>query len=122
MMSDMVLEFWYWWYGPGWLDITHRVGNRVVAVWHLFSVAILLQTLFSPWKRIITPPGKSMDAIMRALVDNTVSRVVGFFVRMFSLIAMLVMTTVASVVGFVIVVVWPLLPVATAYCIARSFI
>jgi hypothetical protein len=47
---------------------------------------------------------------MSALLDNLVSRVVGFFVRIFSLITALVLIAGASVIGVVIAVSWPLIP------------
>lgn len=111
----MFLEFFFWWYGAGWLDISRRIGGRVVAILHLFSVPILLTTLFSPWKRIISPPGRSIDQIFRGMIDNLVSRTVGFVVRLFVLIAVFVMTTTATVVGFVAVVLWPFLPISIVY-------
>lgn len=116
----MFLEFLFWWYGEGWASITKHVGHRVVAVWHLFSVVILIQTLFSPWKRIISPPAKSFDQIIRAMVDNTFSRAIGFCVRSFVLVSVTVFTAIAAVVGFLMVTVWPLLPAGIVYCVVRS--
>lgn len=116
----MLLELVVWWYGTGWLDITRRIGHRVVAIMQLFSVSILIETLFSPWKRIIAPPGKSIDQILRGVVDNMVSRTVGFFVRLFVLIAATVMTTIATVIGFIFVLLWPILPLGIIYCVIKG--
>jgi hypothetical protein len=118
----MFLEFVAWWYGAGWLDITHRIGRRVVSILQLFSVSILIATLFSPWKRIISPPGKSIDQILRGMLDNLVSRTVGFFVRLFVLTTAFLMTTIATVIGFVAVVVWPLLPLGIIFCLFKGII
>ena len=116
----MLVEYLVWWYGEGWVNISQHIGKRVVAVWHLFSVQILLETLFSPWKRIVTPPSKSFDKILRGIVDNAVSRCVGFAVRSFVLISVAVFTSIASVFGLLAVAVWPLLPIAVGYCLVRS--
>lgn len=118
----MLFEFWTWWYGIGWADISQRIGARVVGVWQQFSVGILLRTLFSPWRRIVAVPGKSFDAILRGMVDNTVSRFVGFFVRIFVLLAALILTSLAAIIGLVMVLFWPLLPLAVIYLLVRGVI
>jgi hypothetical protein len=56
-------------------------------------------------------PGRSLDAKMRAMIDNLISRTVGFFVRIFSLLAAIVMMSIAAVIGLVVAVTWPLIPV-----------
>lgn len=106
----LFVEFFKWWYGEGWRQAGKGALGLVKKVQLSFSTGILLKTLFAPWKRIITPPGRSLDEKMRAMVDNLVSRTVGFFVRIFSLIAVLVLTAGAAVVGITMAVCWPLIP------------
>lgn len=120
--SIMIFEFWTWWYGAGWADAVKRVGQRISGVWQMFSVGILIGTLFYPWKRIITPPGKSFDAIIRGMIDNTVSRFVGFFVRIFAIIAAMFVTTFVALFGLFVIVVWPILPAAAVYLLVRSLV
>jgi len=76
-----------------------------------FSIGILLRTLFAPWKMIVTPPGRSLDDKFRAALDNLVSRTVGFFVRIFSLISAMVLLIGALLIGAVAAVAWPFIPV-----------
>lgn len=116
----MLFEFWTWWYGVGWSEVANRVVKRAAGVWQLFSVGILLRTLFFPWKRIVTPPGKSFDAILRGMVDNAVSRFVGLWVRIFAVIAAVFLTGFASLVGIVLIGVWPLLPPLGLFMLFRS--
>lgn len=118
----MLVEFVIWWYSTGWLETLQRIGGRVKAVWRMFSVAILLRTLFSPWRRIISPPGKSIEEIFRGILDNTVSRFVGFFVRGFALFAAFLLTGVAVIVGGIIIVAWPLLPFAAVFFLLKGTI
>jgi hypothetical protein len=118
----MFFEFFTWWYTAGWLDITRRIGGRVVAVWNMFSVSILLHTLFAPWKRIISPPGRSFDQILRGMVDNMFSRAVGFTVRLFVLIGVAILTTFAIIIGFGMVVLWPLLPPAFIFALLKGIV
>ena len=78
-----------------------------------FSVGILLGTLFSPWKRIISYGDKSIAEQMRALVDNGVSRLVGFTVRVIVLLAAFVVLTSGLVFSVALVVFWPFVPLAS---------
>jgi hypothetical protein len=106
----LLMEFFQWWYGEGWLRACKGAVNLVKKVQLSFSVPVLLKTLFAPWKRIITPPGRSLDDKMRAMLDNLVSRTVGFFVRIFSLVSALILMAGAAIVGFSVAAIWPLIP------------
>ena len=116
----MLLEFLYWWYGPGWLGTVKRIGHRVVAIMQIFSVPILLATLFSPWKHIVSQSDGSFDMMLRSLVDNLVSRTVGFFVRIIVISTSLILTTIATIIGFCIAVLWPLIPASAMVCLLLS--
>jgi hypothetical protein len=107
----LFLEFFQWWYGAGWARAAKGALNLVKKVELSFSIPILLRTLFAPWKMIISPSGRSLDEKMRAALDNLVSRTVGFFVRIFSLIAAVVLISGAAIVGATIAFSWPLIPV-----------
>lgn len=111
----ILLELFRWWYGPGWLLMFERIGGRVQKVARVFAIPTLLKTLFSPWKRIVTSGAKGIDAKMRAMVDNLVSRTIGFIVRMMVLFAAVVMLGGAFLLGLVIVAVWPLVPLSVVY-------
>ena len=88
----------------------------------MFSVPILLRTLFSPWKRIITYPGASLDAKIRAFSDNMVSRAVGFSVRLLVLFTAALMLLLVSIVALIEIVVWPLLPILIIVTIVKGII
>jgi hypothetical protein len=116
----MILEMLRWWYGPGLILSVHRIGAWTAAVEHTFSVGILLRTLFSPWRRIITPKGRGIDAQVRAALDNFVSRCVGFVIRCFALLFAAVAGLFAFLGGVVGLVLWPLVPPLIIYCLVRS--
>jgi hypothetical protein len=107
----MFLEFFYWWYGTGYLDTIKRVSKGVTATAQIFAVKILITTLFSPWKRIVTESNGSLDMMLKSIGDNAVSRAVGFFVRIIVLFTSFILTSVASIVGLILIVLWPLLPI-----------
>lgn len=88
----------------------------------MFSVPILLRTLFAPWKRIITYPGASIDAKIRAFGDNMVSRAVGFSVRLLVLFSAGIMLVLVSTVAVIELVVWPFLPLLVIVTLVKGTI
>lgn len=108
----LIKSFFIWWYGTGWLAVADSLAKRTHHLNDAFSVTTLLRTLFQPWRRIITYPGAGLDAKFHAAMDNLFSRVVGFFVRLFVLLAALLMLVIVSLATLIETLVWPLLPLA----------
>jgi hypothetical protein len=106
----LAVEFFRWWYTQGWALAFRRMEHKIRGITELFSVDILLRTLFSPWRRIITYPGSSLDAHFRAFIDNLVSRCVGFMVRITVLFCAMVVTVLIGAFGILGSLLWPLLP------------
>lgn len=103
-----------WWYGAGWKGRARAVRERLAATMDYFSIALLLRTLFSPFRQISA--GKVTGPIalqMRALFDNLLSRVIGAIVRSMMIGVGLVAIALTLIVGAMLLVVWafvPLLP------------
>jgi hypothetical protein len=116
----MIVDLLRWWYGTGWMQAVHRVGSWTSHVEQTFSVSTLLRTLFSPWRRIVSGGGRSLDAKMRDALDNFVSRCVGAVVRSIVLLAAGLAGLAALVGGILMVLIWPLLPLAIPYFLLRS--
>jgi hypothetical protein len=108
----LVLEFFSWWYGRGWGQLVGVIKRRLNKTLHTFSVPTLLATLFAPWRRIISNPGSGLDAHIRALADNLISRFVGLLVRLVVLFAAGLMLTGVAISGLVGLMLWPLVPPA----------
>ena len=94
----------------------------MLGISRMFSVPILLRTLFAPWKRIISYPGASLEAKLRAFTDNLVSRAVGFVVRVLVLLTALTLEALAACVGVVWIILWPLLPVAAVVLLIKAVV
>ena len=107
----LLVAFISWWYGPGWRDASAQLKDRLRTTVLTFSVPILLRTMFAPWRRIISPPGSSLQQKARALVDNAVSRAVGFAVRLLALVSAGIIIAVYCIFGGLILVLWPVLPI-----------
>ena len=108
----LMAEFFQWWYGEGWVLQARKLQLRLREVSQVFSVSILLRTLFAPWRRIVTAPGKGLDAHIHAAIDNAVGRLIGFLVRLVVLFTAGITTVALLLAGLVQLVLWPVLPFA----------
>lgn len=111
-MLMLAMSFFSWWYGRGWKEVLDSFGPRLSTMAAMFSVVQLLRTLFSPWRRIITYPGTSFPERVRAWGDNAFSRVIGFVVRLFVLLAAAIALLTVAIITILELVIWPLLPLA----------
>jgi len=116
----VILTLLSWWYRQGWLEVYKRAGERLVQVSHLFSLPILIRTLGAPWRRIVTQPGASIDAKIRAFGDNLVSRAIGFSVRFLVLIAAGLILLLTAIFGVLALVLWPVVPLAVVGCVVMG--
>ncbi len=118
----LAVEFFIWWYTRGWsqtfLDLRRRLTNTL----HLFSVSILLRTLFAPWRRIVTYPANGLAERFKAMGDNLVSRSVGFVVRVLTLLLAGFMLLVVAVVNVAIAILWPLLPLGAIAALLKALL
>jgi hypothetical protein len=112
-----MLSFFRWWYGAGWVLAWQRLGERLQSIARVFSVKLLVRTLFSPWRRVVSAPGRGFDAAIHAAIDNAVGRFIGFMVRCIVLLAAGVSLAALAIFGSVLLILWPFLPPLAALCI-----
>lgn len=108
----LFIGFFKWWYGAGWLDAAGRLKDGLQRLYLTFSVPMLLKSLFKPWRQIIAPkdPNAQIGLKVRGAVDNLISRFIGFWVRLLTILTALGLSIVIASAGLVMLVVWPLLP------------
>src|SRR5688572_32715949 len=108
-----------WWYSKGWMETGKRALSLPGSVIQSFSVPILARTLFAPWKQIVAmkPANDNIQLQLRRVMDNLVSRVVGFFVRSLTLLAATIMSVLALAAGATVTLAWPLVPIAVIFLI-----
>lgn len=105
-----------WWYGRGWQVQFGRVTSRLVATVRFFSIGQLFATLFAPFRQISA--GKTtgtLGGVMRGLVDQLISRVIGSIVRLFTIVAGSIVLIIQCVIEAIVLIFWlilPLFPVA----------
>lgn len=100
-----------WWYGRGWRGQFVRVRNRMARTADFFSIGQLLMTLFAPFRQISA--GKSsgpFGAVIRGIVDQLLSRIIGSIVRFFTIIIGIIVLIFQTVYEVIILVVWLFLP------------
>lgn len=102
-----------WWYGRGWVSQWQRVARRFAATLEFFSVGQLLVTLFAPFRQISATAGSdgSIGSAFRAFIDRTISRVIGAFVRFFTILFGLVAIALQAIYEGIVMVAWWFLPI-----------
>ncbi len=101
-----------WWYGRGWHGQLREAGRRLGATADFFSIGHLAGTLFDPFRQISAGRTRgSLGDQLRAFSDKTISRAIGFVVRLFTILAGLVCLAFQGLIEGVMIVVWPLIPV-----------
>ena len=104
-----------WWYSGGIVRTVRRIWVRLDGLMDLFSIGLLLKTLFAPFRQISA--GKIDGPIgiqVRAFFDNLISRIIGAIVRTMVLIAGAFTITFSVIVSLFLIVLWilvPLLPI-----------
>jgi ABC-type multidrug transport system fused ATPase/permease subunit len=100
-----------WWYGEGWRSRLRIMSNRLAATTDYFSISLLLSTLFAPFRQISAGSvGGSISNQARALVDKTISRLIGAIVRISMVIIGLLVIMFQIIINVFLLVLWPLIP------------
>lgn len=106
----LALEFFTWWYSQGWLRRWQGIGYHINKTARIFSIPVLIKTLFEPWRRIVSYPGAGLSDHLRATIDNLFSRLVGLCVRVLVLVFAGLMLLFIALFGLASALVWPFLP------------
>jgi hypothetical protein len=107
----MIVALFSWWYGAGWARAAGRVGSRMQIMLETFSVALLLRTLFDPFRQISAGQVRgSFDTQLRAMGDRAFSRVFGAVVRSIFIFIGVVGALGMGLFGLVVLIVWPIVP------------
>lgn len=103
------ISFLVWYYTKGLLSVFSAWMNFLRYLARLFSVGDLLATLFSPWKRDVTPKtwvGWNPLRSIERLLMNVFSRFMGAVVRIIVMASGLVSMTLSFAIGFCVLFFW----------------
>lgn len=107
----MIVALFSWWYGVGWAQRTKRSGTRIQLALEMFSVSLLLRTLFDPFRQISAGQVRgSFDARMHAFGDRLFSRIFGAVVRSLFICIGVVLALFTGLFGLLELVIWPVIP------------
>lgn len=100
-----------WWYGNGWKAQLLRVRDRLAATAGYFSIGQLFATLFSPFRQISAGSVSGSAGVqLRAFFDKTLSRLIGAIVRLFTILAGIIVLFLQFIFEVIILIIWLLLP------------
>jgi len=117
----MVL-FLTWWYGEKFRNILEYFGVFLVYLFDLFSVRICLTTLFSVWRRDrVNYKGLALTEIFQAWSLNIASRIVGFFVKIATILVYILVSIALIVLAIVFLGLWLLFPLVIIGLIYLGF-
>lgn len=114
---------WYWVEMP--YRMIRKIYQYVLVLSSIYSFVFLLKTLFSPWKnQLYAYPSKGFDLkrIFEVWTANTVSRLVGSFVRVFTIFLGISVILFVILLGFLGILIWVIYPVLFFVLIVNSFL
>lgn len=117
------LYFFSWYYTTAIVDGIYIAGNYCWNVLRVFSVREISRTLFAPYHRTTEEvPSFFVDigAFFEGIVGNMISRVLGFFVRLFILAFALISFIFVLVFAAIVMSVWVILPLLVPYLFIQS--
>ena len=106
-----MITYLSWWYAQEPAYLWRAVNVTSNKILNLFSVPILIRTLFDPWKRDVTyAENASLDVRYKIWLNNLISRLVGFMVRLFTALTGMLFASATFLILAALLMVWLLLP------------
>ena len=120
----LATKYLVWHYGEALTDWWRIVGNFIWFFFHMFSIGLLLRTLFSPFKRLQEERKKGSWKFENwggAIIINVLMRLVGFSVRTMFIVVGLIFIFFTAMVGAIAFVFWLILPLIVAFLLVFGF-
>src|SRR3989338_11642729 len=105
----LLTRYLIWHYSEALADWWRIVGNFIWFFFHMFSIDLLLRTLFSPFKRLQEERKKGSWAFEDwggAIIINVLMRLIGFGVRTMFIAVGLIFIIFTAIVGIVAFILW----------------
>lgn len=109
----IIIELLSWWFTSGWGVFIDKLKDNFSSLADFFSISSLLRTLFQPYRQIsagAAASDASLETKFHAFTDRLISRCIGFFSRLFLLIAGMIVMSITGIIGLVTLIAWPLIP------------
>lgn len=102
-----------WWYGDGLSGRLKLFADRLASVGDTFSIKLLFETLFKPFKTISSDGTNSLalsDQI-RAFFDKMLSRTIGAIVRIMMIFVGFIVMIIQIIINVIILMFWLIMPI-----------
>ncbi|MBI2122373.1 MAG: hypothetical protein HYT98_04620 [Candidatus Sungbacteria bacterium] len=118
-LTILISEYIAWHYGRAPTEILELGRNFLWFGWNVFSVELLSKTLFAPFYRIQEgyKNWTDFEALGETIVANTVSRAVGFLLRIFIIAAGFLFETIICIAMVMALTAWILFPIFIPFLI-----
>ena len=113
MTSSIPILFIRWYLVDAPRAILHSWRNFLIWAANHFSLGMHLTHLFSPWRRTVTPytsQGFDFSAWVESVLITNFSRLIGFVIRIVTVIIGLVWLLLVFLFGFLLFIGWYALP------------
>jgi hypothetical protein len=108
------LHYFGWHYGRAILEFSNIYKNILVFLFNFFSIPILVQSYFAPWRRMGEEYKKNIvddfEAVASVFVINLIMRLVGIFMRTLIIVFGSVFIFVVALLFPIFLIFWLLLP------------
>lgn len=110
----IVADLLGWWYSRGWVWLARKIFiEKSYSISSFFSIGDLFKTLFSPFRQdSIALQNAPIGIRLQAFGGNLISRIFGFIIRSTLIFMGVAALLVNALAGFIVVVIWPLLPIS----------
>lgn len=116
-----MLTYFSWWYGQGLINFWQAILVMSEKIYSFFSVRILIRTLFDPWKRdAYGVQNASLQTRLRVMLDNLISRFIGFIIRLITILLGLATTLIFFLFLFLVLMVWMVLPIVVIFLVVNG--
>jgi len=112
-IPQLLVSYFVWHYTRAYKQIFVVWKNYTRYVMQMFSIVLLLRTLFAPWKRMVDvyQGGFHPEAFFAGLLINTLSRFVGLVIRVPLIILGVLLSALLCVALILFYIYWTLFPV-----------
>ena len=120
----VILGYLKWHYGKALRSLTGVWGNFLYFISEYFSISLLFQNFFDPWKRMTDsyPKGFDLKKIFYAILTNLIARIVGIIMRSFLILIGLSVYILLAALYPVVMLLWLTLPLIIVYLIGAGLI
>lgn len=109
---SFIFSYLFWHYTKALKNIFGIFANFLWVTYRFFSLPLLFRTFFSPWRRLGSQYESTLDIgeFFGTLIVNTLMRIVGMFIRFFTILLGILSLILIIIAGIGFFIVWILLP------------